>query len=534
MSDGTESLGGGAAVTRPDSTGLPSPGRPGRQGDGGELSRVQRDHEELIDSIDGIVWETDASFRFLFVSKQAERLLGYPVERWFEPGFWVEHLHPDDREFAASYCRSAMEQCLSHEFEYRMLAADGRTVWLRDLVTVQSEEGRPRRLRGIMVDVTAQRGTQESLERTVSLLEATLNSTADGLLVVDLDGKVSTFNGRFLQIWGVTESALHMWDSLLLEQVLGLLKEPEAFLAQVRELYANPEAESFDVIELRDGRVLERYSIPQRQRGVITGRVWSFRDVSLRVRAEREQERLLHEAHEAIRVRDDFLSIASHELKTPLTPLRLHLEMLKHALELAQPVVPGRVDKALGQVRRLSALISDLLDASCVGACRLELQRAPMSLTEMVREVFSDFRASSEHHLLEYVDPGEDVLVLGDRGRLVQVLANLLENAVKYSPSGGEVRVTLVISGGAAVLTVEDSGIGIPKEEQAHLFERFFRARNAPVTGFGGLGLGLYICWDIIERHGGHIWVESELGRGSTFHVSLPVLAAHPLHDAHI
>ena len=523
------------AMTPPDSAGSPSPGPPGSLDAARELSRAQREHETLIDSVDGIVWEADASFRFTCVSRQAERLLGYPLRRWYqEPDFWVTHLHPDDRERAASHCREAAERCLPHEFEYRMLAADGRVVWLRDIVTVLAESGRPYRLRGIMVDITEQRRTREHLERTVSLLEATLDSTADGVLVVGLGGDVLACNRQFQRIWGLDDTCYGSRDAPLLQAALAKVKDPERFLARVRSLYATPEEESFDVIELRDGRILERYSLPQRQGGSITGRVWSFRDVSPRVQAERERERLLRDAHEAIQVRDDFLSIASHELKTPLTPLRLHLQLLKHALESGQPVTPERVDKALGQVSRLSALVNDLLDASCVGAGRMELQRAPLSLPELVREVYSDFLAAIDHHALTYEGPAEDILVSGDRGRLAQVLTNLLENALKYSPLGGTVRVTLTHSGGDAVVSVVDSGIGIPKEEQAHLFERFFRARNAPVSGFGGLGLGLYICRDIIDRHGGHIWMESELGRGSAFHVSLPVLTGLPRQDAHI
>lgn len=523
------------ASDRPDLAGPASCGSMDPRESARELSRAQRENAELIDSVDGIVWEADPSFRFLLVSKQAERLLGYPVERWYqEPDFWMSHLHPDDREQAASYCRSAVEHCVSHELEYRMIADDGRVVWLRDIVSVEGGgDGLPRRLRGIMVDITAQRATQEHLERTVALLEATLDSTADGLLVAGLDGQVLACNRRFQELWGLTDTQLAARDTLMLQAVREQLKDPRRFLERVLDLYASPTLESFDVLELRDGRVLERFSMPQRQRGVITGRVWSFRDVSSRVQAERERERLLREAHEAIQVRDDFLSIASHELKTPLTPLRLHLQMLKQALEAGQPVAPGRVDKALGQVHRLSALVNDLLDASCVGAGRMELQRTPLSLPEVVREVFSDFRGISEHHALTYEGPDEDLLVQGDRGRLAQVLTNLLENALKYSPLGGAVRVTLTHSGEAAVITVADSGIGIPKEEQAHLFERFFRARNAPVSGFGGLGLGLYICRDIVERHGGHIWVESELGRGSMFHVSLPVPGTRALHEAH-
>ncbi|MFP2962965.1 ATP-binding protein [Myxococcus sp. 1LA] len=506
---------------------------PGLEAVGDVPPLARNGHVALVDNVDGIVWEADPSFRFVFVSKQAERLLGYPVERWLtEPDFWVNHLHPDDRTWAPGFCLSAVEQCLPHEFEYRMLAADGRVVWLRDIVTVMSRDGHPHRLHGIMVDVTEQRQAQERLEHTVSLLEATLDSTADGLLVVDLEGRVTAYNRQFGQLWGLTELQTTTMDSVLLMAVREKLKTPEAFFSRVRALYEEPELESFDIIELRDGRVLERYSLPQRRRGLITGRVWSFRDITERVRAERTQQRLLGEAHEAIRVRDDFLSIAAHELKTPLTPLRLHLELLKRTLQAKEPIAPERVDKALAQVQRLSALVNDLVDASSVESGRLKLQREPVSLLALAREACSEFRAISAEHAFTCELPQEDLIVLGDRGRLAQVLANLLENAVKYSPLGGTVRVTLSHADGDAVLSVADGGIGISQEEQLHLFERFFRGSNAPVSGFGGLGLGLYICRDIIERHGGRIWVDSELGRGSTFHVSLPLLTARAQREA--
>ncbi|XXF78485.1 ATP-binding protein [Myxococcaceae bacterium GXIMD 01537] len=491
--------------------------------------------DELIDSIDGIVWEATMDFQFTFVSKQAERLLGYPLSNWFEePGFWASHLHPEDREWATTYCVDAAERCLPHEFEYRMIAADGRSVWLRDIVTVAAEHGRASRLRGIMVDVTTQHRTQEGLEHTVSVLQATLDSTTDGVLVVDLEGHITTYNRRFQQLWGLTDTQLGpLRDRYTLEAVHSQVEDPDGFLLRVGELYAAPEREELGTMRLKDGRIIERYSIPQRRRGLITGRVWSFRDVTQRVRAEQERERLLREAQEAIQVRDDFLSVASHELKTPLTPLRLHLQVLRHMLESGLSITPARLDKALGQVRRLTVLVNDLLDASCVGECRLELQLRPVPLREVLREVVADFRTTSSLHTFTLDEPDQELRSLGDRGRLQQVMTNLLENAVKYSPLGGAVHVALGTDGTYAQLSVRDEGIGIPRDELPHLFERFYRARNSPASGFGGLGLGLYLSRDIIERHGGHMWVENELGRGSTFHVSLPVMAAAGRHEAH-
>ncbi|MFL5358386.1 ATP-binding protein [Archangium sp.] len=490
-----------------------------------ELARAQREREELINAVDGIVWETDASFRFTFVSQQAERLLGYPVQQWTrEPDFWLKHLYPSDQDWAPAFCIKAATECRPHEFDYRMVAADGRVVWLRDLVTVVSEGGSFRKLRGIMVDITEQRRAQENLERTVSALRATLDSTADGVIVVDRDWRITTFNARFQELWNIPSRLLDTRDGRALSAYMGpQLKDPEQVRARVLELFAAPEQESFEVLEHLDGRILERYSRPQRLGDTIIGRVFSYRDVTAQRRAQAERERLLREAEEAIRVRDDFLSIASHELKTPLTPLKLHLQVLKQRGSAGQPVPLHHAEKALAQVVRLSGLINDLLDTSRIQAGRLELRHEPVSLRELTHEVLADLRPVSPHHTLEYEEPGEPLTLHGDRSRLAQVLVNLLENALKYSPTGGTIRVTLERQGALARVSVADRGIGIPADQKAHLFERFFRARNAPISGFGGLGLGLYICRDIVEHHGGHIWVESEVGQGSTFRFTLPV-----------
>ncbi|OJH38461.1 PAS domain-containing sensor histidine kinase [Cystobacter ferrugineus] len=498
-----------------------------------ELTRSEREHVELTNTVDGIVWSTDARFRFTFVSKQAERLLGYPLQKWTqEPDFWLKHLHPEDQDWAPAFCMKAAMECRPHEFEYRMIAADGRVVWLRDIVTVISEDGVPSELRGIMVDVTEHRRAREHLEHMVSLLRATLESTADGVVVVDQRRRVTAYNKRFLEIWRMSDEFKKGWDGeKMLRYALTLVQHPEQFLERVETLRAAPDQEGVDTIELRDGRILERYSRPQRLGDTIVGRVWSYRDVTEERHARAERERLLREAEEAIRVRDDFLSIASHELKTPLTPLKLHLQVLRQRAVSGQPFPLQHVEKALAQVARLSGLINDLLDTSRIQAGRLELKHEPVPLQQLTREVLADLRSVCPQHTLEYEEPDEMLIIQGDRGRLAQVLVNLLENAIKYSPTGGLIRLTVDRYGAQALVSVMDTGIGIPSDQKAHLFERFFRARNAPISGFGGLGLGLYICRDIVERHGGRIWVESEVGSGSTFRFTLPVLEGAA--DAH-
>lgn len=236
-----------------------------------------------------------------------------------------------------------------------------------------------------------------------------------------------------------------------------------------------------------------------------------------------EASRLRREQELAIRSRDDFLAIASHELKTPLTPLLLQLARIARGVESGASIKPEWIARARLSGLRLAALIDDLLDAGKIASGRLALRREATPLEPMLRDVAATFSTASPRHQIALRLPEEPVPVLADRFRLEQVLANLVDNAIKYSPLGGTVTIGLDVHDDVASISVSDEGIGIPADQQVRLFDRFFRARNSPSQFFGGLGLGLFICRDIVERHGGRIWVESAPGEGSTFHVDLPV-----------
>ncbi|WP_426756710.1 PAS domain-containing sensor histidine kinase [Myxococcus sp. Y35] len=262
--------------------------------------------------------------------------------------------------------------------------------------------------------------------------------------------------------------------------------------------------------------------------GQVEGGIGIVEDISERRRAESERERLYREAQEAIRVRDDFLSIASHELKTPLTPLSLRLATLERRLERGERVDPSTLRHTRMHLLRITSLINDLLDASRIEAGRLALHPEATRLEGLVAHVLRSLEPQRGDHTVHFEAPEHPVQVNVDPFRMEQVFSNLVENAFKYSPNGGTVRVSLRQHGGLALLSVSDEGIGIPPDQQKLLFDRYFRARNVSARSFGGLGLGLYISRDIVERHGGRIWVESEPGHGSTFHVALPLMAGAP------
>jgi signal transduction histidine kinase len=239
-----------------------------------------------------------------------------------------------------------------------------------------------------------------------------------------------------------------------------------------------------------------------------------------------ENALLYGEAREAIRAREEFISVASHELRTPLTPLAIQASAMHRIVSGELPEGPlragllSRVAVCTRQVDRITRLVTNLLDVSRLRANRLDLQLESFDLRDLVLEVATRFQEelAPKRRALE-VDAPEPLPGCWDRTRLEQVVANLLSNAVRYGDTG-PIRVTATASPRGVSVAVRDHGRGIPPEEVGRLFERFERATNSSANG--GLGLGLYIVRRVVEAHGGTIRVDTALGEGATFTVELP------------
>jgi signal transduction histidine kinase len=240
------------------------------------------------------------------------------------------------------------------------------------------------------------------------------------------------------------------------------------------------------------------------------------------------------------RLKSQFLSMASHELKTPLTSISGYLQVgLKRAqrrLARGHPTAEEwerdiltdiRDAETLNrQTRRLGRLVNELLDVSRIQTGRVEFQHDPVDLLELARDVAARAQATTAQHQVVVVTPGDsEAIVAGDRDHIEQVLNNLVDNAIKYSPSGGKVTISLGEESGQVAVCVQDEGLGIAPEQQQAIFGLFYRSPNAKSQHSGGMGLGLYISNEIVQRHGGTIRVESSGESGSTFTVLLPRLA---------
>ncbi|MGE5140297.1 MAG: ATP-binding protein, partial [Rudaea sp.] len=260
-----------------------------------------------------------------------------------------------------------------------------------------------------------------------------------------------------------------------------------------------------------------------------------FLDITERKRSEEEREQLLQreqaaraEAESAVRIRDQFISLASHELKTPLTSLKGYAELL-----LLEQAKTGLSEAAARMVRtihqqtlRLEKMISALLDITRVERGQLSLERHPVDVQAVLVRIVGDTQPALRRHRMEFAPCEQALMVDGDETRLEQVLQNLIQNAIKYSPFGGRISVETSRDADRAYISISDQGIGIPASALPNLFTRFYRAENAEANRISGLGVGLYVAREIVRLHGGDISATSELGKGSRFMISLPLLRA--------
>ncbi|MDP9078632.1 MAG: PAS domain S-box protein [Bacteroidota bacterium] len=234
-----------------------------------------------------------------------------------------------------------------------------------------------------------------------------------------------------------------------------------------------------------------------------------------------ENAKLYEEIKKLNEKKDEFIGLASHELKTPVTSLSGYLQIINRRLP-ADDVNKGFIEKALSQINKLSDLISDLLDVSKIETGQLPFSFTSFDLAQLLHEVTEVMQYSTKTHRL-VLNPGADkLMVTADKQRIEQVIINLLSNAVKYSPGADLVNISVSMADNKAVVAVQDFGLGISKEQQERIFTRFYRVEDM-ATHISGLGIGLFISKEIISRHKGRLWVESEQGNGSTFFFEIPL-----------
>ncbi|KYF34662.1 Two-component sensor kinase SA14-24 [Streptococcus mitis] len=348
--------------------------------------------------------------------------------------------------------------------------------------------------------------TQENLEQESKRLHSILSYMTDGVLATNRRGKITMINDMAKKQLGVQK------EEVLNKSILELLKIEDEYelrdlITQVPELMIDSQDANGEYLSLR-----VRFALVRRESGFISGLVAVLHDTTEQEKEERER-RL-------------FVSNVSHELRTPLTSVKSYLEALDEGA-LSEPVAPDFIKVSLDETNRMMRMVTDLLHLSRIDNATTHLDVELINFTAFITFILNRFdkmRGSDEEKKYELVRdyPITSVWIEIDTDKMTQVIDNILNNAIKYSPDGGKITVTMKTTDDQMILSISDQGLGIPKQDLPRIFDRFYRVDRARSRAQGGTGLGLAIAKEIIKQHKGFIWAKSEYGKGSTFTIVLP------------
>lgn len=532
-----------------------------------------RDREEqlrlTLEAANMWTWEGNLLTGDVRWSENLEAPLGLPPDTFrgtFES--FLDVVHPDDRDFVVREIRRALDARTTCSTEARLLLPDGTVRWITGQGRAfYDETGRPVRVVGVGMDVTARRHSEQGLRFLVeasSLLAASLDyenrlasvarlavSTIADYCAIDMledDGTVRRVEaahrdpakGKFVRELfrlyppdlngpGRISRVLRTGQPVIAPDIRPAQLEQSARNAEHLELLRELSPRSIIIVPLRArGRTLGAITFATTDSAARYGPedLALAENLTNRVALAIDNARLYREAQEAIRARDTFLSVASHEIKTPLATIRGYAELLQRRGDFER-LAAERVRRALQaiyeQTGRLDKLIDLLLDFSRLQGGQLSINWGQVDLAALTCRLVDEVRPTLERHTLAFIAPDEPLFVAGDEQRIEQVFQNLLQNAVKYSPRGGAITVRLERQDQQAHLAISDQGLGIPAQALPHLFHPFYRANNADTHHISGTGLGLFVVKEIVHLHGGEVDVESREGQGSTFIVRLPL-----------
>jgi two-component system cell cycle sensor histidine kinase/response regulator CckA len=498
------------------------------------LRLSQQQHLDLLNGLDAIVWEADAAtFQFTFVSQQAEAILGYPAQQWLDdPRFWIDHLHPEDRQSATEFCLAATREGRDHEFEYRMVGADGATVWLRDIVhVVRDGEGRPARLQGVMLNITQRRQAEEALRASELRSRTLLASLPQRVFFKDTNSVFLAVNDRFAADLGLAP-----------EEIIGRT-DYDLFPPELADKY---QADDRRIIELREPETIEETNVVEgrarivevvkapvlSEEGTVLGVLGLFTDIT----ARKEAEEALRLNEEQLRQSQKMEAVGrlaggvAHDFNNMLAVINGYSAMLLQTTPPESPYHGGlREIQAAGE--RAASLTRQLLAYSrkqLLEVRELDVNHVVSGLSDMLRRLIGE-----DVQLVVSLDRDAGH-VRADPSQIEQVLLNLAVNARDAMPEGGvltiatggqdvDLRCARAVSpemspGAYTLLRVTDSGCGMDSETQSRIFEPFFTTKELGK----GTGLGLATVYGIVKQSGGQVEVRSRPGQGTTFTIYLP------------
>ncbi|HEV2730104.1 MAG TPA: PAS domain-containing protein [Terriglobales bacterium] len=495
-----------------------------------EAVAAQQRFADLVNSVEGIVWEADAeTFVFSFVSEQAERILGYAANLWLsEPTFWKDQLHPEDRDWAVQFRSQAAADKRNRDFEYRMIASDGRAVWIRDLVTVVVENGRAIRLRGVMVDITKRKHGEKALKLSERNLAEAQRLTHTGSFVWDVKTREASYlSDEWYRIYELDPASnVRAWEQRLQhihpedrgkweEAIDRAINEKSDYELEYRLLLSDGAIKYLHVV----GHPILNSS------GEAVQFMGSVTDISERKRAEEERERLRQLEAELAHINrvstmGELTASLAHEVNQPIAAAMTNASTCLRWLAGETPNIEEARDAAKRIVKDATRA------AEIISRIRLLFKKSTperelVDLNEVINDIVGLLCNEAKRHDISVRTGLAEGLpgVIGDRIQLQQVLMNLMINSIDAMKEvDGSRQLTLSSQrdiGDQLLISVSDTGVGLPANKD-EIFNAFVTTKPQ------GTGMGLAISRSILESHGGRLWADSNSGRGATFHFTLP------------
>jgi PAS domain S-box-containing protein len=426
---------------------------------------------------------------------------------------FINAMHPDDIPLRNEAVKKAIETS-ELNYEFRVIWSDQSIHWIRMQGSViYDEDKRPLRCVGVAQDITEQKQAIHTIQEAEKKFRN---------LVMNAPVPTAVFKGEDMVIELANEEVLNLWkkDSSVIGKPI-LLAIPEMqgqpFFAVMQEVYntGKPwEGRRIPAFVEKDGVIKEGYynllyKALYDNTGTITGLICMGYDVTDQVKHEQQK--------------DDFIKMASHELKTPVTTVKGYIQLLlsKYA-ETNDSILAGSLAVIEKQISKLGKLLTDLLDVNKLETNRFQVNKEMFLIETLLNDIAEDFRIIATHAIELDFEPG--MFVYADKDRITQVLLNLLANAIKYSPGANKVIIKTRQQDDNVIITVQDFGIGILTRDHQNIFDRFYRVEGEDEKTIPGFGIGLFIVKELVELHQGKVWVESEKGIGSSFHVMLPTV----------
>ena len=507
-------------------------------GEGDERFRL------LVEGVtDYAIYMLDPTGRIVSWNSGAQLIKGYTKSEVIGQHFSL-FFTPEDRQRGkpATLLEIAAREGKYQEESWRV-RKDGSLFWANILITpLYDASGKLRGFGKVTRDMTERRRAQEALRQSEERFRLLIEGVRDyAIFMLDPTGHIVSWNSGAQLIKGYTAAEIighHFSIFYPPEDIRDGKPERELRIATAEGRY---EEEGWRL--RKDGsRFWANVLITAlfEQHGQLRGFAKVTRDMTERKLAREQREQLyerelqlLHERDEraqmeaAVRMRDTFLTILSHELRTPLTSLLGNAQLLLRRAQ-RHGTLADRDQRSLqviaDQAARLNEMVSMQLDLSRLHTGQIHIERARLDVAGLAHQMVEEFLPTVTNHTIVYAGPDTPLLVEGDRLRLIQVLQNLVQNAIKYSPAGGIVRVQVERHAATVRIAVSDQGVGIPQADLPRLFQRFYRASNVDERQISGLGVGLYVVKELVMLHGGSVDVVSEEGRGSTFIITLPLL----------